>query len=65
MLSGCITDVLVGDIVNPVYPEQKLRERIKRFCGGSMTALLRHTADTFPNAKISGRRILSHRFKKR
>ena len=52
MLSGCITDVLVGDIVNPFYPERKLRERIKRFCGGSMNALLRHIADTFPNAKI-------------
>jgi hypothetical protein len=53
MLSGCITDVLVGDIVNPFYPEKKLRERIKRFCGGSMAALLRHVADKFPNAKIA------------
>ena len=52
MLSGCITDVLVGQIVNPFYPAKKLRERIKRFCGGSMNALLRHIADTFPNAKI-------------
>jgi hypothetical protein len=52
MLSGCITDVLVADIINPFYPEKKLRERIRRFCGESMTGLLEHTRKTFPNARI-------------
>jgi hypothetical protein len=52
MLSGCITDVLVADIVNPFYPERKLRERIGRFCGQAMLGLLKHAADAFPNAQI-------------
>ncbi|MFZ1701334.1 MAG: hypothetical protein WBO10_13105 [Pyrinomonadaceae bacterium] len=52
MLSGCITDVSVGYIVSPFYPKRKLRERIKRFCGGSMFELLEHTAAAFPNAQI-------------
>ena len=37
-LSACVTDVLVADIVNPFYPERKLRDRIRRFCGTSMAA---------------------------
>jgi len=52
MLSGCITDVLVADIINPFYPEKRLRERIKRFCGESMSGLLEHTAASFPNAQV-------------
>ena len=52
MLSGCITDVLVADIVNPFYPKSKLRKRIKRFCGESMRDLIAHTAASFPNAAI-------------
>lgn len=53
MLSGCITDVLVADIINPFYPERKLRERIRRFCGGSMADLLEHATASFPNAQIA------------
>ncbi len=52
MLSGCITDVLVADIINPFYPEKKLRKRISRFCGESMTGLLEHVTATFPNAQV-------------
>ena len=52
MLSGCITDVLVAYIVNPFYPEKKLRHRVDRFCGESMAGLLEHTANAFPNAHI-------------
>ena len=52
MLSGCITDVLVADIVNPFYPVGKLRKRISRFCGESMSRLLEKTTASFPNAQI-------------
>jgi hypothetical protein len=52
MLSGCITDVLVADIVSPFYPERKLRERIHRFCGESMSSLLQDVTTTFPNAQV-------------
>ena len=52
MLSGCITDVLVADIVNPFYPKKKLRKRIEKFCGRSMKDLIAHTAASFPNAAI-------------
>ncbi len=52
MLSGCITDVLVADIINPFYPKKKLSKRIKRFCGESMSDLIAHTAASFPNAAI-------------
>ncbi len=52
MLSGCITDVLVADIINPFYPEKKLRQRIRRFCGQSMAGLLEHAIALFPNARI-------------
>jgi hypothetical protein len=52
MLSGCITDVLVMDIVSPFYKMKKLRERIRKFCGGSMQELLGHITATFPNAKV-------------
>lgn len=52
LLSGCITDVLVADIVNPFYPKNKLSKRIKRFCGESMSELIAHTAASFPNAAI-------------
>lgn len=52
MLSGCITDVLVADIMSPFYPRSKLRERVRRFCNVSMTELLETIAATFPRAKI-------------
>jgi len=52
MLSGCITDVLVADIVSPFYPKKKLRERIHRFCGESMYGLLEHVSAAFPKAQI-------------
>lgn len=52
MLSGCITDVLVSDLINPFYPEKKMRERVKRFCGESMSGLLEHATKTFPNAYV-------------
>lgn len=52
MLSGCITDVLVADIINPFYPRTKLKKRINRFCGESMSDLIAHTAESFPNAAI-------------
>lgn len=52
MLSGCITDVLVMDIISPFYPMKKLHERIRRFCGESMLRLLDHVTTSFPNAKI-------------
>lgn len=52
MLSGCITDVLVADIVNPFYPVKKLRERIGRFCRDSMADVLRYASELFPGAQI-------------
>jgi hypothetical protein len=52
MLSGCITDVLLADIVSPFYPARKLRERIHRFCGESMSNLLQYVTTTFPNAQV-------------
>lgn len=52
MLSGCITDVLVMDIVSPFYSMKKLRERIRKFCGSSMLELLSHITKTFPKARV-------------
>ena len=52
VLSGCITDVLVMDIVSPFYPMKKLHERIQRFCGGSMLGMLDQVTTAFPNARV-------------
>lgn len=52
LLSGCITDVLVMDIVSPFYPMKKLHERIQRFCGLSMLGLLERVTTAFPNARV-------------
>lgn len=52
MLSGCITDVLVANTINPFYPKGKVVKRIQRFCNESMFELLKHTTETFPNADI-------------
>ncbi len=52
MFSGCITDVLVADIMSPFYPISKLRERVKRFCNVSMAELLEHITNAFPRAQV-------------
>jgi len=52
MLSGCITDVLVANTVNPFYSEKKLRDGITKYCNEWMDGLLAHTKKSFPNAHI-------------
>ncbi len=52
LLTGCITDVLVGNTINPFYPEGKFRKRVKRFCGESMFELLDYVTASFPNATV-------------
>lgn len=50
MLSGGITDLVVGNAVNPFLRENKMREMIHRYSHKAMTGLLDHIAATFPNA---------------
>lgn len=52
MLSGCITDVLVGNIVNPAVSIKKLRRDIASFCGEAMQGILEHITQTFPRAQV-------------
>jgi hypothetical protein len=52
MMSGCITDVLVGNIINPFVSEKHLRSDIARYCGEWMQKTLEHIAATFPRAEI-------------
>lgn len=52
MLSGCITDVLVGNIVNPFVSKGRLRKDIKHYCGDDMQGTLEHLTTTFPRAQI-------------
>jgi len=52
MLSGCITDILVANTVNPFYNEKKLRKNITKYCNESMFGLLEHTKKAFPNAHV-------------
>ncbi len=52
MLSGCITDVLVGNIVNPAVSLKKLRRDIASYCGTAMQGILEHITETFPRAQV-------------
>ena len=52
MLSGCITDVLVANTINPFYPKSKVLKRIQRFCNESMSGLLEYATATFPRAHV-------------
>jgi hypothetical protein len=52
MLSGCITDVLVGNIVNPGVALNKLRGDISTYCGDAMQGILEYVSTTFPRAEV-------------
>lgn len=52
MLSGGITDVLVANTINPFLKENKVRSLIHKYCNESMSGLLEHTINTFPNALV-------------
>ncbi|MBK9214475.1 MAG: hypothetical protein IPM59_02575 [Chloracidobacterium sp.] len=52
MMSGCITDVLVGNIINPFVSEKRLGRDIKQYCGEALQGILEHIAATFPRARI-------------
>lgn len=52
MMSGCITDVLVGNIINPFVSEKRLRRDIKQYCGDAMQEMLEHITATFPRARV-------------
>lgn len=52
MLSGGITDLVVGNAVNPFLREGKMRDLIHRYSHAAMTNLLEHISNTFPAAYI-------------
>lgn len=52
MLSGGITDLVVGNTVNPFLRRGKLRRMIHTHSHAKLAALLQHTAELFPNAIV-------------
>lgn len=52
MLSGCITDVLVGNIISPFVPQSTVVNDTRRYCGDAMRETLEHLTVTFPRAQI-------------
>lgn len=53
MLTGGITDVRVSTILDPFEKNRELRESIAAACNTKMSALLKHAAESFPNATIA------------
>ncbi|HQU81517.1 MAG TPA: hypothetical protein PKY59_00235 [Pyrinomonadaceae bacterium] len=52
MISGGITDLVVGNTVNPFLRESKMRKMIHNYLHAAMTKLLDHTTEIFPNAYV-------------
>lgn len=52
MLSGGITDLVVGNTVNPFLREEKMRKMIHKYSHAAMQNLLEHISETFPEAYI-------------
>jgi len=52
MISGCITDVLVGNIINPTVSTGKLRRDIRGYCGDAMQGILEQITASFPRAEV-------------
>ncbi|MBS1793156.1 MAG: SGNH/GDSL hydrolase family protein [Acidobacteria bacterium] len=52
MLSGGITDLVVGNAVNPFLREGKMRRLIHRYSHAAMANLLDHIAEVFPRALV-------------
>lgn len=52
LLDGCINDIGVGKIINPLVREQLLIADTVQFCEGEMTTLLRKVRDRIPNALV-------------
>lgn len=52
MLSGGITDLVVGNAINPFLKKSKFLRMVHEYCHIEMQRLLEHTTDTFPNAKV-------------
>lgn len=52
LLDGCINDVGVVEIINPLVRESKLIADTEQFCEGEMTTLLRKARDRVPNALV-------------
>jgi hypothetical protein len=52
MLSGGITDLVVGNTVNPFLRRGKLRRMIHTHSHAKLARLLKHITETFPNAVV-------------
>jgi hypothetical protein len=52
MMSGGITDLVVGNTVNPFLRESKMREIIHKYSHAAMTNLLEKISNNFPQAYI-------------
>lgn len=52
MISGGITDLVVGNAVNPFLRESKMQKMIHKYLHAAMTNLLDRTSEIFPNAFI-------------
>ena len=52
LVNGGINDVGPGNLVNPFFSAQKIRDKAQQACGANMKNLLSDIADTFCNARI-------------
>lgn len=52
MLSGGITDLVVGNAVNPFLKKSKFLRMVHQYCHVEMKGLLEHVTETFPKAKV-------------
>jgi lysophospholipase L1-like esterase len=53
MVSGGITDLSVAGVLNPFGNNKQLVADIDKYCGESLSRVLAHAADAFPNALIA------------
>lgn len=53
LVSGCITDISVGEILNPLGGKKKMPKLVEQYCGRDMLDLLNHAHTLFPNARIA------------
>jgi hypothetical protein len=53
LVSGCITDISVGEILNPLGGKKKMPKLVQQYCGRDMLDLLHHAHSLFPNARIA------------
>lgn len=53
LVSGCITDISVGEILDPLGDKKKMPELVERYCRRDMLELLRHASSLFPKARVA------------